>query len=54
MSSYPWTVIRVEDRNAYLEALNRASIDADIRPFATFLAERVNCSLDQVRQGPNH
>jgi fido (protein-threonine AMPylation protein) len=45
---YPWTVVRVEDRNAYLAALDRASIDADIRPFAAFLAERVNWSLDQA------
>jgi fido (protein-threonine AMPylation protein) len=36
---YPWTVIRVEDRNAYLDALDRASIDTDIRPFATFIAK---------------
>jgi hypothetical protein len=45
---YPWTVVRVEDRNAYLEALDRASIDADIRPFAAFLAERVNWSLNRL------
>jgi fido (protein-threonine AMPylation protein) len=51
---YPWTVVRVEDRDAYLAALDRASIDADIRPFATFLAERVNWSLDQVKQGQEH
>jgi len=50
---YPWTVVRVEDRNAYLAALDRASIDADIRPFATFIAERVNWSLDQA-QGQKH
>jgi hypothetical protein len=37
---YPWTVIRVEDRNAYLDALDRASIDTDIRPFAEFIAQR--------------
>jgi fido (protein-threonine AMPylation protein) len=42
---YPLTVIRVEDRNAYLSALDRASIDGDIRPFADFVAERVRWSL---------
>lgn len=26
---YPWTVVRVEDRAAYLAALDRASIDGD-------------------------
>lgn len=30
----PWPVIRVEDRDAYLAALDRASIDPDIAPFA--------------------
>jgi Fic/DOC family len=39
---YPWTVIRVEDRNAYLTALDRASIDMDVGPFCTFIAERVS------------
>jgi fido (protein-threonine AMPylation protein) len=42
---YPWTVIRVEDRNAYLSALDRASIDLVIGPFAAFVAERVAWSL---------
>jgi len=46
---YPWTVVRVEDRTAYLAALDRASIDMDIGPFAAFLAERVRWSLDQAR-----
>jgi hypothetical protein len=44
---YPWTVIRVEDRNAYLGALDRASIDMDIRPFSMFVAQRVRWSLDR-------
>jgi hypothetical protein len=42
---YPWTVIRLEDRDAYLSALDRASIDMDIKPFAAFVAERVGWSL---------
>lgn len=45
---YPWTVIRVEDRDAYLAALESASIDQDIEPFARFVAERVAWSLAQV------
>ena len=44
---YPWTVIRVEDRDAYLGALDRASIDMDIRPFSAFVAQRVRWSLDR-------
>jgi fido (protein-threonine AMPylation protein) len=42
---YPWTVIRVEDRNAYLTALDSASIDMDIGPFCEFIAERVRRAM---------
>jgi len=38
---YPWMVIRVKDRDTYLRALEAASADLDIGPFAGFLAERV-------------
>ncbi len=43
---YPWTVIRVEDRTPYLAALDRASVDLDIGPFAAFVAERVRWSIE--------
>jgi Fic family protein len=36
---YPWTVVRLEDRTTYLSALDAASVDANIRPFATFIAQ---------------
>ena len=45
---YPWTVIRVEDRDAYLVALESASVGQDIEPFAEFVAERVAWSLEQA------
>jgi hypothetical protein len=45
---YPWTVIRVDDRTAYLSALETASIGGDIRPFASFIAERVRWSIEQA------
>ena len=45
---YPWTVIRVEDRAAYLTALDRAGIDMDIGPFAAFIAERIRWSMEKV------
>ena len=45
---YPWTVVRVEDRARYLRALDCASIDLDIAPFAAFLAERVGWSVSQL------
>lgn len=45
---YPWTVIRVDDRDAYFAALERASVDQDIEPFARFIAERVQWSMEQA------
>ena len=44
---YPWTVIRLEDRDAYLEALEAASIEQNIEPFARFVARRVEWSLER-------
>ena len=35
----PWTVIRVEERNEYMRALEAASVQGNIIPFATFLAK---------------
>lgn len=35
---YPWTVIPVEARRAYMRALEAASVEQDIVPFAEFLA----------------
>lgn len=49
---YPWTVIRVEDRDPYLSALDKASIDMDIAPFTAFVAERVRWSIDRVPTVP--
>ena len=43
---YPWTVIRVVDRKAYLSALDRASIEMDIHPFTTFIVRRVQWRLE--------
>jgi hypothetical protein len=49
---YPWTVIRVEDRDPYLSALDKASIDMDIAPFTAFVAERVRWSVDRAPKVP--
>lgn len=35
---YPWLVVPVEHRTAYMEALEAASVDGDIVPFTKFLA----------------
>ena len=45
---YPWTVIRVEDRAAYMKALESASVQMNIGPFAAFIAERVTWSMEQA------
>jgi Fic family protein len=42
---YPWTVIPVGDRNAYMSALERASVGEDIVPFSDFLAGLVRKGL---------
>ncbi|MBI1732699.1 MAG: Fic family protein [Gammaproteobacteria bacterium] len=34
---YPWTVIRVEDRRAYFDALDQASVGIEIKPFVRFV-----------------
>lgn len=38
---YPWTVIRVSRRAAYMNALEQASVYGDIRPFARFIADEM-------------
>ena len=42
---YPWTVIPVTERNAYMNTLEKASVGEDIVPFADFLAELVRKQL---------
>ena len=37
-----WTVIRVDDCIEFLSALAHASIESDLRPFATFIAGHVS------------
>jgi Fic/DOC family len=43
---YPWTVIPVEERTTYMEALERASVHADIESFVKFLAYLVGEGLE--------
>ena len=43
---YPWTIIPVERRDAYMAALEDASVRQDIGPFADFLAELVREGLE--------
>jgi hypothetical protein len=43
---YPWTVIPQEERDAYMAALEEASVDQNIGPFADFLAKLVSAGLE--------
>jgi hypothetical protein len=43
--AYPWTVIPVQRREDYMAALESASVEADIKPFASFLGELVQDAL---------
>lgn len=45
---YPWTIIRLDDRTRYLESLEAASVDMDIRPFTKLLAERVEATMKEA------
>ncbi|HYM93164.1 MAG TPA: Fic family protein, partial [Chitinophagaceae bacterium] len=42
---YPWTVIPVEERKRYMEALEKASTENDIKPFVGLITYLVNESL---------
>ena len=42
---YPWTVIPVEERENYMSALESASVDQNIEPFAKFIAWLVESTL---------
>ncbi|WPU92832.1 Fic family protein [Mucilaginibacter sabulilitoris] len=43
---YPWTVIPVEKRAEYMAALEKASTQQNIEPFAKFLAHLVNQEIE--------
>ena len=45
-AGYPWTVIPVERRDAYMAALGAASVRLDIGPFADFLAGLVGAGTE--------
>jgi hypothetical protein len=51
---YPWTVIPLEKRDDYMDALESGSVEQDIAPFAIFLGRLVSESLEckQIPQAP--
>jgi hypothetical protein len=46
---YPWTIVPLERRVDYMAALERASVDGDIKPFAKFLAELAGSSVGKSK-----
>ncbi|AWI06778.1 Fic family protein [Clostridium drakei] len=46
-NGYPITVIRMEERNEYMSALEKASVENDLEDFINIITEAVNRSLDK-------
>ncbi len=46
--NYPWTVIKVDKRDAYMVALEKASVVNDIADFAKFIGEQVTKAMGVV------
>src|SRR5438105_14669043 len=44
---YPPLAVRPEDRGAYLDALEHASLRDDLKPFQTFLHQRLDATLGE-------
>ena len=43
---YPWTVISVENRDEYMDALEKASVEQDISAFVDFIVKHVKNRLE--------
>ena len=39
---YPWTIIHLENRRRYMETLDEASVNRNIKPFAEFVLAEMN------------
>jgi len=49
--NYPWTVIKLDKREQYMFALEKASVGNDITDFAKFIGEQVSNTIDK-KTGP--
>ena len=45
-AGYSWTVVPVQTRELYMASLENASVDQDIKPFATFLGDLISKALE--------
>ena len=46
---YPWTIVRTTRRKEYLDALEAASAEENILPFARFIREEMSVDWSQER-----
>lgn len=49
---YPWTIVPLEKRNDYMAALEEASVNQNIKPFAKFLGSLVQAALEGKAEPP--
>jgi len=49
--NFPWTVIKVEKRNAYMAALEKAGSGSDITSFARFISTQVTETMNADSKG---
>jgi len=47
LAGYPWTIVRVERRKTYMNALEEASTLGRINSFARFIREEVQVDWDK-------
>jgi fido (protein-threonine AMPylation protein) len=45
---YPWTIVRMKSRDQYMLALEAASVEKNIKPFANFIAHEMNQTNSQA------
>ena len=45
---YPWTIVRMSRRKEYLDALEAASAEQNIAPFARFIREEMSINWTQA------
>lgn len=50
-AGYPWLIIKIQQREAYMSALECASVEQDIVPFARFLGDSLNAQMQTAARG---
>nr|WP_321358920.1 Fic family protein [uncultured Hyphomonas sp.] len=50
-AGYPWLIIKVDQRDAYMAALESASVGQDIEPFARFLGDSLKAQMQEAPSG---